>query len=161
MILAPAEEQQLFMNLLNQKTMSRILITTILLFCSLVISAQTLNEANYSRLLKSNVEEFISYAKSENFTTSIDSQVHMAFATKKGFVYGKPIDNSNDNDYYQLVLLISTLNKENNKLILKNAVENTDKKGIWTDDQYLYREWDLENPESKEMWYKVIIYKKK
>jgi hypothetical protein len=59
------------------------------------------------------------------------------------------------------VLIVSTLNKENNKLIFKKAIENPNKKGTWTDDKYLYREWDLENPVSKEMWYKVLVYKKK
>jgi hypothetical protein len=35
------------------------------------------------------------------------------------------------------------------------------KNGIWNDDKYLYKEWDAENPVTKEKWYKVLVYKRK
>ena len=55
----------------------------------------------------------------------------------------------------------AVLNKENNKIILKNAKPFEGKKNTWLDNNYLYIEWDTENPYSKEMWYKVLIYSKK
>lgn len=72
----------------------------------------------------------------------------------------KPTGSKNDNQYYQLVLIVSTQNKENNKIILENAKENPEKKGVWTENEYLYRELDMENPISKEMCNKILIYKR-
>jgi hypothetical protein len=125
------------------------------------LSSQTFDQSTYLKLLKSDKVEFIIYAKSINLIVETDSIAESIFAKKIGCLYVKPTGTTNDNKYYELVLIVSTLNKENNKIILENAIENPEKKGIWTDKEYLYREWDLENPITKEMWYKVIIYKKK
>lgn len=123
--------------------------------------AQNFDVRTFSNLVKSDKNEFIKLAESLGFTTNLDEASQTLFASKKGCVYGKPLTNKNNNEFYDLVLIVSTLDKENNKLILKNAKEDIDKKGVWIDNQYLYREWDMENPNTKEMWYKVLVYKKK
>lgn len=135
-----------------------------LLLCMVIsqmLFAQTIDTTTYSHLVKAGKDEFLSYARSVGLTTEIDTVSQSLFAKTKGCLYVKPLGNQNNNEYYDLVLIVSTQNKENNKLILRNTKENPDKKGFWTDDQYLYREWDMENPASKEMWYKVLVYKKK
>lgn len=133
----------------------------LLLFVGQHLIAQTFDITTFSHLVNADKDEFISYAKSVGLTTDFDATSQTLFATKKGCVYGKPLSDKNNNEYYDLVLVVSTLDKENNRLVLKNAKENSEKKGIWTDNQYLYREWDMENPETKEMWYKIFVYKKK
>jgi len=125
------------------------------------ISAQAFDSATYSYLVKAEKDEFINYANSVGLTTVIDTLSQSLFAKKKGCLYMKPLSGKNNNEFYELVLIVSTLNKENNKLILKDAVEDPNKKGTWTDTKYVYMEWDMENPISKEMWYKVLVYKKK
>jgi hypothetical protein len=137
-----------------------------LLFISVIVyvqllNAQTLNTTIYSKLLTSDKDEFITYAKSAGLATDIDTVSQSIIAKTSGCVFMKPLNEKNNNEYYDLVLIVSTLNKENNKRILKNAIENPNKKGTWTDDKYLYIEWDTENPITNEMWYKVLVYKKK
>lgn len=126
-----------------------------------ILFAQTFDTTTYLHLVKADKDEFVNYAKSVGMTTDFDTASQSLFARTKGCLYTKPLGDKNNNEYYDLVLIVSTQNKENNKLILRNAIEMQNKKGFWTDDQYLYREWDLENPISKEMWYKVLVYKKK
>jgi len=133
----------------------------LLIFSGLVLHAQAFDTTTYIHLVNADKDEFVTYAKSVGLTTEIDTASQSLFAKTKGCLYMKPLGNKNNNEYYDLVLIVSTLDKENNKLILKNAIENPNKKGTWTDDKYLYMEWDLENPISKEMWYKVLVYKKK
>jgi|ERR1035437_1665812 hypothetical protein len=131
-----------------------------LLFGQLLL-AQTFDTTTYSHLVKADKDEFLSYAKSVGMTTDFDTASQSLFAKTKGCLYTKPLGDKNNNEYYDLVLIVSTQNKDNNILILRDAKELPDKKGFWTDNQYLYREWDMENPISKEMWYKVLVYKKK
>jgi hypothetical protein len=133
----------------------------LLIFFGQLLYAQTLDTTTYFQLVNADKGKFINYAKSVGLTIDIDTASQSLFAKTKGCLYVKPLGGKNNNEHYDLVLIVSTLNKENNKLILKNAVENPNKKGTWTDDKYLYIEWDLENPMSKEVWYKVLVYKKK
>jgi hypothetical protein len=130
-------------------------------FLGQILFAQTFDSATYSHLVKADKDEFLSYSESVGMTTDFDTASQSLFAKAKGCLYTKPLGDKNNNEYYDLVLIVSTQNKENNKLILRDAKELPDKKGFWTDNQYLYREWDMENPISKEMWYKVLVYKKK
>ncbi len=123
--------------------------------------AQMIDSTTYLHLRNADKDEFMKYAKSVGLTTDYDTTAQSLFAKKKGCIYTKPADDKNNNEYYDLVLIVSTQNKENNKVILKGATEMTDKKGFWLDGAYLYREWDTENPISKEMWYKVLVYKRK
>lgn len=123
--------------------------------------AQTVDSATYLHLRSADKDEFISYAKKVGLATEYDTASQSLFAKTKGCIYSKPLGDKNNNEYYDLVLIVSTQNKENNKILLKGATEMTDKKGFWIDEAYLYREWDLENPISKEMWYKVLVYRKK
>ncbi|NII29096.1 hypothetical protein HB364_28715 [Pseudoflavitalea sp. X16] len=137
------------------------LLSILLLAFGQILQAQTFDTTTYFKLVTADKNEFITYAKSVGLTTDFDTASQALFAKTKGFVYTKPLGDKNNNEYYDLVLIVSTLSKENNKLILKNATENPTKKGTWTDDKYLYIEWDTENPISKEMWHKVLVYKKK
>ena len=123
--------------------------------------AQTFDTTTYLHLVKADKDEFILYAKAVGLTIATDTASQTLFAKTKGCLYAKPLGDKNNNEYYDLVLIVSTLDKKNNKLILQNAKENSEKKGTWTDSQYLYMEWDLENVYSKEMWYKILVYKKK
>jgi hypothetical protein len=123
--------------------------------------AQTFDTTTYSHLVKADKDEFLNYARSVGLTTDYDTASASLFAKTKGCLYTKPLGDKNNNEYYDLVLIVSTQNKENNKLILRDAKEMQDKKGFWIDNLYMYREWDMENPYSKEMWYKVLVYKKK
>lgn len=134
---------------------------TLLFAFGQILHAQTLDTTIYAHLLTADKNEFITYAKSVGLTTDYDSTSQTLFAKTKGCLYAKPLGDKNNNQYYDLVLIVSTLNKENNKLIIKNATGDPNRKDTWTDDKYLYREWDMENPISKEMWYKVLVYKKK
>ncbi|MFT3935931.1 MAG: hypothetical protein QM726_20040 [Chitinophagaceae bacterium] len=138
-----------------------LLVLSLLMLFGQVLSAQTFDTTTYMHLVQADKEEFVNYAKSIGMTTDFDTASQSLFAKTKGCLYTKPLGDKNNNEYYDLVLIVSTQNKENNKLILRDAKEMQDKKGFWTDTQYLYREWDLENPISKEMWYKVLVYKKK
>jgi len=123
--------------------------------------SQAFDEETYLKLLNSNKIEFVEYAESRGLTIEIDSLAESIFAKKKGCLFTKPLGIKNNNDKYNLALIVSTLNKENNWIILKNAKENQEKKGEWTDDKYLYKEWDIVNPFSNEMWYRVVVYEKK
>ncbi len=137
------------------------LITVMLIVFFQNLYSQTLDKTTYEQLLKSDKIEFVKISKSVGLKIETDSISESIFAKKAGCLFIKPTGTKNDNQYYQLVLIISTQNKENNKIILESAKENPEKKGVWTDNEYLYREWDMENPMSKEMWYKILIYKKK
>jgi hypothetical protein len=137
------------------------LLIILIIFLGQVLTAQSFDTTTYAHLLRAGKDEFVAYANATGLTTNIDTTAQLLFAKTGGCIYVKPLDDKSNNEYYDLVLIVSTLNKENNKLILKNAKEYPQKKGTWTDDEYLYLEWDLENPISKEMWYKVLVYKKK
>ena len=123
--------------------------------------AQAFDTTTYSHLVEANKDEFIQYARSAGLTIVIDTLSQSVIAKRKGCLYIKPYGDKNNNEYYNLALMVSTLNKENNNLILKNALEDPAKKGTWNDSRYLYMEWDAENTMSNEMWYKVAVYKKK
>ena len=123
--------------------------------------AQAFDTTIYFRLVEANKDEFIKYAPSVGLTIVIDTVSQSVIAKRKGCLYIKPYGDKNNNEYYDLALIVSTLSKENNKLILKNAVEDPAKKGTWNDRSYLYMEWDSENTMSNEMWYKVVVYRKK
>ena len=129
--------------------------------CIHFTNAQSFDTTTYSHLVKADKNEFIRYARSAGLATEIDTTSQSLFAKTKGCLYTKPLGDKNNNEYYDLVLIVSTLDKANNKLILKNAKENPERKGTWTDNEYLYMEWDSENPISKETWYKVLVYKRK
>ncbi|WJS96507.1 hypothetical protein NYQ10_08595 [Flavobacterium johnsoniae] len=139
----------------------KILLTFIIIVFAQNLHSQSFDKKTYEKLLKLDKVEFVKYAESVGLRIEIDSISESIFAQSKGCLYIKPTGNKNDNQYYKLALIISTQNKENNKIILESARENPETKGVWTDNEYLYREWDMENPISKEMWYKVLIYKRK
>jgi hypothetical protein len=138
---------------------------TLLLVISLVLGqsifAQGFDTTTYRRLLDAGKDDFVSVAKAAGLDTAYDTASQTLFAKTKGCIYTKPLGDKNNNENYDLALIVSTLNKENNKLILANATEAPNKKGTWTDPKHLYLEWDTENPVSKEKWYKVIVYRKK
>jgi len=139
---------------------NKLLPLVLLLFAGQNLLAQTLDTAIFSHLLNAGKDDFISYANSKGLSTSLDTAAEVLFAKTKGCIYAKPLGTKNNNQFYDLVLIVSTQDKANNKLIIKNAAEGP-KKGTWTDDHYLYYEWDTPNPVSNEMWYKVLVYKKK
>ena len=140
---------------------SKTVITIIIIVFVQNLYSQSIDKKTYEKLLKADKIEFVKYAKKVDLTIETDSISEFIYAKKVGCIYIKPTGTKNDNQYYQLVLIVSTQNKENNKIILENVKEDPDKKGMWTDNEYLYREWDLENPISKEMWYKILVYKRK
>jgi len=137
------------------------LITVITIVLVQNLYSQTFDKQTYKKLLKSDKIGFVEHAKSIGLTVETDSISESIFAKKADCLFIKPTGSKNDNSFYQLVLIVSTKNKENSKIILENAKENPENKGIWTDAEYLYKEWDMENPISKELWYKILIYKKK
>src|SRR6187402_2115658 len=92
--------------------------------------SQSFDKATYERLVKSDKIEFVKYAKSVDLTIETDSMSESIFAKKEGCLYIKPSRTKNDNKYYQLVLIVSTQNRENNKIILENAKDNENKKGV-------------------------------
>lgn len=143
------------------KNKMKTLITVILIVFLQNLYSQTFDKTIYEKLLKSDKIEFVKHAKSVSLTIETDSISESIFAKKADCLFIKPTGSKNDNQYYQLVLIVSTQNKENNKIILENAKENPEKKGVWTENEYLYRELDMENPISKEMWNRILIYKRK
>jgi hypothetical protein len=148
--------EKLCANYMRNKLLSLIL----LLFAGQSLLAQTLDTTIYRHLVTANKDEFTIYASSKGYSTSIDTAAEVLFAKTKGCIFAKPLGTKNNNQFYDLVLIVSTQDKANNKLIIKKAAEGP-KKGTWTDDQYLYYEWDTQNPVSNAMWYKVLVYKKK
>jgi hypothetical protein len=141
------------------KRLSLLIILSV--FLGQELSAQAFDATVYSHLVRADPNEFIKYAKSVGLTTVFDSTSKTLFANTKGCLYTKPLGDKFTNENYVLVLIVSTLDKENNKLILKNAKENPYKKGNWMDKEYVYFELDWEDPISKEMHYKVFVSKRK
>ncbi|MFC4816793.1 hypothetical protein [Flavobacterium sp. GCM10023249] len=133
----------------------------LIFFIAQNLAAQGFNKTHYLSLIKVDKNEFVTYAESVGMITEMDEISETLFARTKGCVFGKPLGTKNNNASYDLVLLVSTLDKSNNKLILDKAKEIPEKKGTWIDDEYLYIEWDMENPNTKEMWYKILVYKRK
>ena len=137
------------------------------LFTSIMLAidisqAQTIDTTLCFSLIKSDPTEFIQYTKSAGFKVDTEATTQMLFAKRKGVLYAKPLDNKNDNANYKLQLVISTLNKENSSLILRNAKELDTKNDIhiWVDNEYMYYELSMMNPISNELWYKIMVYKK-
>ena len=95
-----------------------------------LLFAQTFDTTTYSHLIKADRDGFLSYAKSVGMTTDFDTTSQSLFAKTKGCLYTKPLGDKNNNEYYDLVLIVSTQNKENNKLILRDAKKLPDKKGF-------------------------------
>src|SRR5438105_1916556 len=91
-----------------------------------ILHAQTFDTTIYSHLVAADSNAFITYAKSFGLNTAYDKASKTLFAKTKGWVYTKPLDGKSNNRYCDLVLIISTLNKEDKKLILKNATEYPD-----------------------------------
>ena len=152
---------KLIINNMKSSNMQRYFLIFIFIIIGQFAHAQSIDTTIYLTLVKSDIDNFESISKTAGFVTSFDTTSQTMLASKKGLVYAKPIGDKNDNAYYKLALIVSTQNKENNKLILRNAKEKPNKKGTWVDDEYMYIEWDMKNPISDEIWYKLIIYKKK
>ena len=99
----------------------RFLFTLLILFPGMFSYAQVFEVATYLHLLASNKDEFMSYTKSRGFSTNIDTTSHSLVAKKPGCLYLKPYGTENNNENYDLMLIVSTQEKENNKLIIKAA----------------------------------------
>src|SRR5690242_4192836 len=97
-----------------------------------ILHDQTFDTTTYAHLLIADKDEFIAYAKSVSLTIDFDTTSQTLFAKTNGCIYTKPLSEKNNNEYYDLVLIVSTSNKGNNKLILKNATADPNKKGTWT-----------------------------
>jgi hypothetical protein len=137
----------------------RLIYLSFLLFGQIAFG-QKLDSTIYLTLLKADKEAFTNYAKSVGLTVELDSLSNTLFAKTKGILFSKPLADKG-NDYYALNMMVSTLNKDNSESIVKNAQPVEGKKNTWIDDNYLYITWDLENPVSKEMWFRVLVYKRK
>jgi len=122
--------------------------------------AQKIDTVIYGHLLHSDKIEFTRYARSVGLKTDFDSLSNTLFAKTKGILFAKPLGDKG-NEYYVLEMIVSTLDKANNKIIIKDAKPVEGKQKTWSDNKYLFIEWDLENPVSKEMWYKVLVYRRK
>lgn len=129
----------------------------IFLFFGLQSFGQTLDTIIYRQLFESKYVDFIDIAKSHGYSTSIDTVNNFLTAKTNGVIFFKEKPDTGTTEY-RLDMIVSTLNKENNKLILKNAKLIDEKANMWQDDKYLYREWDVENVYTKVMWYKVLVY---
>ena len=130
-----------------------------LLLCHLA-SAQKFNRKNYLDLMDADSTSFVEYAQQKGFVTNYDLKSKSLFAKSKGFVFTKPLV-ENGNEAYTLTLIISTISKQNNRVILKDAKPLTGKKDMWSDDSYVYLEWEKQDPISKQTWYRVFVYKRK
>jgi hypothetical protein len=137
---------------------NRILVALLLLIFRQVSYAQIIDTTVYKHLLHADKIEFKRYAESVGLQTNFDSLSNMLFAKKPGLVYGKPLIEGSQS--YVLEMIVSTQDKANNKSVIQDAKPVEGKPGTWYSNDYLYMEWDLENPISKEMWYKVLIYKR-
>lgn len=115
----------------------------------------------YRKLLKADKADFVKVGESLGLSTDFDSLSNIRFLQKQGFLFSKPMGEDTSASVYALHMLVSTLDKNNNKLILKSAKPVPDKANTWMDSNYLYVEWDAENPVSKEVWYRIVIYKKR
>jgi hypothetical protein len=115
----------------------------------------------YEQLLKTDPTEFIAVGKSLGLTTDFDSVSNTCFVKKKGILLSKSMNADTSAAAYVLHMMVSTLDKSNNKLILKSAKPVPGKANTWIDANYVYLEWNAENPVTKEMWYRVFIYKQR
>lgn len=95
----------------------RFSIFILLVFFGQLLQAQTFDTTTYFQLVNADKDKFITYAKSVGLTIDIDTASQSLFAKTKGCLYVKPWGDKNNNEHYDLVLIVSTLNKENNKLI--------------------------------------------
>ena len=89
---------------------------------------QKLDTTVYLNFLRVDKIEFVTYAKSIGYKTSYDSTTNSLFAGVHGILFTKPVADTGNEDYY-LHLIVSTLDKGNNKLILKNTKKYLDKEG--------------------------------
>ena len=138
----------------------RLFILVLLLVGGQISHAQKIDTVIYEHLLHSDKIEFTSYAQSVGLKTDFDSLSNTLFAKTKGILFSKPLGDKG-NEYFVLEMIVSTLDKANNRLIIKDAKPVEGKQKTWSDTGYWYIEWDLENPVSKEMWYKVLVYRRK
>ena len=139
---------------------NRITVLFLFLLAAQISFAQKIDTAVYRHLLNADKDEFTKYAQSAGLTTEFDSLSNTLFAKTQGLVFAKPLAEPG-NEAYVLQMMVSTMDKENNKSILAGAKPIEEKKDTWYNDPYLYIEWDMENPISKEMWHRVLIYKRK
>jgi hypothetical protein len=123
-------------------------------------SAQKINRKNYLDLMDADSTNFVEYAQEIGFVTNYDVKSKSIFAKSKGYVFTKPLA-ENGNEAYALILVISTLSKQNNRVIIKDAKPITGKKDMWGDDSHVYLEWEKQDPVSKQTWYRVFVYKHK
>ena len=87
--------------------MTKILFTFFLsVFIGQSLFAQTFDTTTYSHLVKADKDEFISYAKPVGLTTVIDTASQTLFAKTKGCLYTKPLSDKNNNEYYDLILIV-------------------------------------------------------
>lgn len=132
-----------------------------LLFSFQAILAQTFDSTSYLHLLLADRNEFISYSKSVGLTTRIDTSMSSVVAKDNNCVYIKPLkEKDNNSKMYDLVMVISTPDRTKNRFILRNAKVMTDLKNAWTDDNYLYMESE-DKDSAKDVWYRIVIMKKK
>jgi len=96
------------------------LITFIIIAFFQNLYSQKFDKKTFEKLLKSDKTEFVQYAKSIGLIVETDSISESIFAKTKGCLYIKPTGTKNNNQYYELSLVVSTQNKDNNKIILEN-----------------------------------------
>jgi hypothetical protein len=125
------------------------------------LAAQGFDYQTYLTLLETKQSDFITVAEKAGLKTEIDDNAKLIFAKIKGVVYLIPTDGKGGNEFYDFVFGFSTLDKANNAIVFQNAEEIQPSVWLSKDQQYMYREMDMENPYSKEMWYKIFVYKKK
>ena len=79
-----------------------------IMLCGQFLFAQTFDTATYFHLVKADKDEFLNYAKSAGMTTDFGTASQSLFAKTKGCLYTKPLGDKNNNEYYDLVLIVST-----------------------------------------------------
>ena len=130
-----------------------------LIFLNLKSSAQEVNMEVVQKLMASDSLGFVNTAQSSGLVITYDFLSRSLFAKSRGILYAKPLAEQG-NEQYRLRLIVSTLDKKNNSIVIGNAKKVEGQQATWLSDTNLYIEWDLENPISKEMWFKVLIYEK-
>jgi len=97
---------------------------------------QQIDTTIYRHLLEANHQEFINYSKSIGLETSVDSMTNLLTAKKKGMIFFKQISDTSKTEY-KLEMIVSSLDKENNKTILRNAKIIDSKADMWRRKIYL------------------------
>jgi hypothetical protein len=120
--------------------------------------SQTLDRDLYLSLLKTNSTQFIQYSKEKGY--EITETPNVIFARSKDFRFEKPLLPIITIGWSTL-LIVSSKNKDNNRIMYQKAKRSRRHKDSLTDLKYLYIESEIQNQATNEIWYTLKILRRR